>query len=74
MALNCALNITAINKKGSNGLLTLAVTVQLLATQLLVGKEVHRSPDVTPSFIPRIRIYRGSLLFPVSLNEILRKM
>jgi hypothetical protein len=30
-------------------------------------------PDITLSFIPRIRIYRGSFLFPVSFKEILRK-
>jgi hypothetical protein len=35
---------------------------------------LHRSPDITPSFILRIRIYRGSFLFPVPLNEILRKI
>jgi hypothetical protein len=35
--------------------------------------EVQCSPDITLSFIPRIRIYRGSFLFPVSFKEILRK-
>jgi hypothetical protein len=35
--------------------------------------QLQCSPDITLSFIPRIRIYRGSFLFPVSLKEILRK-
>jgi hypothetical protein len=34
---------------------------------------MHCSPDITLSFIPQIRIYRGSFLFPVSFKEILKK-
>jgi hypothetical protein len=39
----------------------------------IFNNEVQCSPDITLSFIPRIRIYRGFFLFPVSFKEILRK-